>query len=373
MGGGQGRKLGIVNSDGHIWSEQRRFALKHLRDLGFGKKSLDSAMIQEADQVIDMLLESVDGIVEMKNTFNTAIINVLWQIVASKKFDPNHPDTNQIMEMSIAQVSNFSLVNLYPSLSKLLPLRNEDQLLLQMKTMMKTLIYEHLQDIDYDHPRDFIDVYLMQMKSNSNFDEEQLTVICMEFFNAGADTTSSTLLWAVLFMALHSKVQDTCQAEIYEQIGSRPPSMDDAQNLPYVMATLMEIQRMAMVAPGSLPHILMNDTLINNYTFKKGTIFLANLSKYLMDPIIFPLPKYFNPNRFLDDNGKIKKFEYFTPFSIGKRICMGESLAKNELFLFFVRILQRVSFQQNYRLSPDDVFIGLTRVPKPYKVKILMR
>ena len=51
--GYHGRNLGITNSDGPKWTEQRRFALKQLKDLGFGTKSLDSVMVAEADRVID--------------------------------------------------------------------------------------------------------------------------------------------------------------------------------------------------------------------------------------------------------------------------------------------------------------------------------
>ena len=65
-----GLNTGIVWNHGQIWSEQRRFSLKHLRDLGFGRKSLDSVIVQEIDALIDKLLDSKDGIVEMKNTFN---------------------------------------------------------------------------------------------------------------------------------------------------------------------------------------------------------------------------------------------------------------------------------------------------------------
>lgn len=54
--GYNGRNLGIITTEGPIWKEQRRFALTNLRDLGFGRKSLDSSMIEEVDQVIDQLL-----------------------------------------------------------------------------------------------------------------------------------------------------------------------------------------------------------------------------------------------------------------------------------------------------------------------------
>ena len=93
-----------------------------------------------------------------------------------------------------------------------------------------------------------------------------------------------------------------------------------------------------------------------------------------MDPEVFPLPKCFKPERFIDDNGSLKKIEQFAPFSIGRRICMGESLAKNSLFLFFVRMLQRISFQQTLKIpNPDESYVGVTRSPKPFEVKVILR
>ena len=99
--GFNGHKRGIITTDGHVWAQQRRFALKQLRDLGFGRKSLDSVMIEEADDVIFRMLQTSknDGIVQMKGTFSTAVINVLWQIVASKRFDPDAQDTKEMMDM----------------------------------------------------------------------------------------------------------------------------------------------------------------------------------------------------------------------------------------------------------------------------------
>ena len=61
-------------------------------------------------------------------------------------------------------------------------------------------------------------------------------------------------------MALHPDVQAKCQEEIREEIGSRPPNMDDLSKLTYVLATLNEIQRLSIVAPGKLliyPHFLI--------------------------------------------------------------------------------------------------------------------
>ena len=199
--GTNGRSLGIINTEGNVWSEQRRFALKHLKNLGFGRKALDSAMVEEADIVIDKLIEQSqkDENVEIKNNFNTAIINVLWQIVASKRFDVDHPDTQKLMEQLNCIFKNApSKRRFLGDYEKYLPFRDVDIYTLEMKSMIKTLIREHLQDIDYDNPRDFIDMYLTEMKNDSsNFDEDHLIVMCLDFFQAGAETTSTTLLWVI--------------------------------------------------------------------------------------------------------------------------------------------------------------------------------
>ena len=154
-------------------------------------------MVQEVDYVIDKLLECNDSIVEINSTFNTAIINVLWQIVASKRFEPGHPDTERMMAMLNSQFkAGFRLIVFVPHfMGKYMPLQDIDYYLLEMKSMMRTLISEHKETIDYDYPRDFIDVYLSEMKSNPSLDEEHLVVICLDFFQAGAETTSTTLLW----------------------------------------------------------------------------------------------------------------------------------------------------------------------------------
>ena len=377
--GNNGQNAGIVNTEGKFWSEQRRFSLKHLKDLGFGRKSLDSVMVREVDFVIDQLLESKDGIVEMRNTFNVGIINIFWQIVADKRFEPGNTETDDMIDTVNSLVSNFTLLAFMPdfvlemmsTLRLSTTLNKQDDNVNKMIATMKNLIHDHLKDIDHDHPRDFIDIYLTQKNSNPDFSEKQLAIMCIDFFVAGAETTSTTLLFAVLFMTIYPKVQEKCQTEIQEFIGSNAPVINDVHKLPYVMATLMEVQRMAMVAPGSLPHILTRNTVVDGYSFQKGTIFVANLSKFLMDPEVFAEPKSFNPERFIDENGKLKKIEQFVPFGLGKRICMGESLAKNEMFLFFVRMLQRISFEVTNKLpSPNDVIYGLTRMPKPYEVKV---
>ena len=133
--------------------------------------------------------------------------------------------------------------------------------------------------------------------------------------------------------------------------------------------------RFSMVAAASLPHYLLADTTLGPYHFKKGTLFFANLSKFMNDPNDFPNPRQFDPTRFIDENNKIKRFDKLVPFGIGKRICMGESLAKNELFIFFTRTFQRISVNviPGSEPNPEEFIAGITRIPKPFPAKISAR
>ena len=187
--------------------------------------------------------------------------------------------------------------------------------------------------------------------------------------------SSTTLLRSIMLMALHPKVQTKCQNELSEIIGEKPPTIEDMKDLKFIMATVMEIQRYSIVAQASLPHYLLHDTTVNQYKFQKGTIFFCNLTKFMTDPTVFTEPRTFKPERFIDENGNICKNENFVPFGIGKRICMGDSLAKNELFIFFVRILQRMNIGvvDGKIPNPENYVSGITRIPLPFLVSVSPR
>ena len=66
-----------------------------------------------------------------------------------------------------------------------------DKGVLELNVTMHELIKEHMVDMDPDHPRDFIDVYLKQISQDPvNFDIEELIGLCCDFFFAGSETTS---------------------------------------------------------------------------------------------------------------------------------------------------------------------------------------
>ena len=107
----------------------------------------------------------------------------------------------------------------------------------------------------------------------SKLGENWLPTILNDFFLAGSETTATTLYWALLWMALEPQVQKKVQEEIDQVFGSEPHTftLSDREKLPYVEATIMEVQRRTPIVPVVPNHATLQDVQINGYTLPKGT------------------------------------------------------------------------------------------------------
>ncbi|XP_020514921.3 cytochrome P450 2K6-like [Labrus bergylta] len=150
--------------------------------------------------------------------------------------------------------------------------------------------------------------------------------------------------------------------------------MADRPNLPYTDAVIHEIQRYGNIVPLNGFRMAAKDTTLGGYFIPKGTTLMPILTSVLFKKTEWETPDTFNPGHFLNSEGKFLKKEAFLPFSAGKCVCLGESLAKMELFLFLVGLLQKFSFSvpDGVELSTEGI-TGTTRVPHPFKVYTKVR
>ncbi|KAF6339718.1 hypothetical protein mRhiFer1_008002 [Rhinolophus ferrumequinum] len=226
-------------------------------------------------------------------------------------------------------------------------------------------------------PRDLADAYLDEVEKakgnpESSFSDENLRLVVADLFAAGMLTTSSTLAWALLLMILHPDVQRRVQQEIDEVIGQvRRPEMADQARMHFTMAVVHEVQRFADIIPLGLPHMTSRDIEVQGFRIPKGTPLVFNLSSVLKDETVWKKPFRFHPEHFLDAQGHFVKHSAFMPFSAGRRSCLGEPLARMELFLFFTCLLQRFSFSvpagQPRPSDYHNVFVFLV-TPFPYQL-----
>ncbi|KAJ3595878.1 hypothetical protein NHX12_002290 [Muraenolepis orangiensis] len=119
--------------------------------------------------------------------------------------------------------------------------------------------------------------------------------------------------------------------------------------MPYMQAVIHEIQRLA----------------------NTGTIIVPNMASVLCEEGQWKFPHEFNPENFLDDNGDFVKPEAFVPFSVGPRACLGEGLARTELFLVLVTLLRRFQFVWPKNAGEPDLkpVFGLTISPQPFNLE----
>jgi hypothetical protein len=164
----------------------------------------------------------------------------------------------------------------------------------------------------------------------------------------GAGSTATWLNWFFVYMVLYPKLQSKIHEELDEVVGrDRLPNRKDAENLPYLQATLCEVGRISRVAR-LVGTNAIRDTTIAGYPIPKGTLVCLNISSMLMDEREWPEPRKFEPERFLDGDGKFvgwNKLHGFLPFGIGRRECPGQSLARIMLFSFASLLLHHYKFE----------------------------
>uniref|UniRef100_H2ZQK8 Uncharacterized protein n=1 Tax=Ciona savignyi TaxID=51511 RepID=H2ZQK8_CIOSA len=180
-----------------------------------------------------------------------------------------------------------------------------------------------------------------------HFTEEELNAIIRDMILAGSETTSNTLLWCFVLLMHHSEHKETIVKEIDEAMGADGiPSSKLREKMPFTCAFIQESVRYITVVPMGSHHYCQEDIKINGYTIPKGTTILSNLWGVHNDPVTWPNPSQFDPHRHIDDQGKYRNSSKVIPFSIGPRSCLGEALARQEMFIFFIAILQK------YEINP---------------------
>ena len=91
---------GVLFTDGSIWSQNRRFTLRHLKAFGLGQSTMVQQLHTEAHSLIEFLkLQSNKGAVAMHTAFDVSVLNSLWQMFAGRRFDHDDEKVNDILDV----------------------------------------------------------------------------------------------------------------------------------------------------------------------------------------------------------------------------------------------------------------------------------
>uniref|UniRef100_A0A3Q0REY1 Cytochrome P450 1A n=1 Tax=Amphilophus citrinellus TaxID=61819 RepID=A0A3Q0REY1_AMPCI len=249
---------------------------------------------------------------------------------------------------------------------------------------VQKLVSEHYATFDKNKIRDITDSLInhcddrkLDENANVQMSDEKIVGIVNDLFGAGFDTISTALSWSLMYFVAYPEIQDRVFEEISKYIGlDRTPVISDRNNLPFLEAYILELFRHSSYLPFTIPHCTTKDTSLNGYFIPKDTCVFINQWQINHDPELWEDPASFKPERFLNADGtEINKVEgeKVMTFGMGKRRCIGEFIARNEVFLFLAILIQKLHFKAMPGEDPDlTPQYGLTMKHKHYHLRATM-
>ena len=195
--------------------QSKKIGLKTLKDLGFGKQSLEELMNIEFEEMLNNFLSTNQDFL-LSTDFNVPIINILWQLVARGRFTKDDPVGQEVIAFINKMFKCYMKMIMIPlRILKMFPKLTEYEENVKIYKVQRDYVLkqieQHENSFDEENPRDYIDVYLTEMNKNeadSNFTKIDLAVSMLDFLHAGTETSSTTLKWILLYLTLYQYVQD---------------------------------------------------------------------------------------------------------------------------------------------------------------------
>lgn len=362
--------------------------VSQLKKVGYGKSRM-SAMIHEE---LQELLETIstkrgEPIWPGKEILAPSVINVLWAFITGSRIERTDEKLKTFLSLLHKRSKLFDLSGgllcQIPWLRHFAPERTGFSLIqklnLEFYEFFMTIIQEHLNSYCVDRADDdLIYAFIKEMKSDEENNEKsttftlkQLVMVILDLFIAGSLTTSTTIDLALMITLMKPDLQEKCYREIFDVLGvDGDPSYADRASMPFVEATLLEVQRFFHIAPLSGPRRVLQACKLGGYDIPENATVLIGLRSVLMDEQFWVDPEVFRPERFLDEKlSQVNIPDRFIPFGAGRRKCLGDHLAKQSIFTFYVGILQKFRLIADDNEPPSlDLLPGITLSPRPYKI-----
>uniref|UniRef100_A0A8C6YIT0 Uncharacterized protein n=1 Tax=Naja naja TaxID=35670 RepID=A0A8C6YIT0_NAJNA len=339
------------------WKILRRFTLTTLRNFGMGKKSMAERMSEEAH----CLVEKISSF-EVP-TITAAVSNVICAVIFGNRFSYDDKILIETLEILKKFIHFFLRVGFNWCYGP--DPRASVTDCIKICDYIRTRVDSHKKTLDPDNPRDYIDCFLIKFEKEQNSNVigmEDLVMTVFELLIAGTDSTSNAIAYGIILLARFPEVQAKMQQEIDDVVGQNcQPTMEDKVKLPYTNAFAHEILRFQPGSSENFPRTTTQNVIFKGHFIPQGTTVLPLWASVHFDSLHWDNPRTFDPAHFLDKNGEFQKKDAYLPFSAGKRVCPGESLANMEIFILFTNLLQNFTFELTMdpkEIDLENLFMG---------------
>ncbi|ULT87389.1 hypothetical protein L3Y34_006900 [Caenorhabditis briggsae] len=345
---------GVISSNGEYWQEHRRFALTTLRNFGVGRNIMEEKIMEEYRYRFQDYKRTnfKNGGIEVhaSSCFDLLVGSIINTMLVSERFEQGDEEFDYMLESVERSLGRLSI---FDSFTPPWILKSDWwqwrtkyvfgglEFLLGMAKRQIERRVEAISNGEHaigEDAEDFLDAFLIKMDKDkrdgivdSSFNLDSLAIDLFDLWLAGQETTSTTMVWACVCLLNHPEVVAELRRELLEVTGgTRCLTLRDKPNTPYLNATINEIQRIASIFNTNIFRILEEDALIDGQIVSAGAVFTAQISLLHTDEAVFKDNTKFDPGRFMENNNLEKNL---IAFGLGKRSCLGESLAKAELYL----------------------------------------
>ncbi|KAF9696277.1 hypothetical protein EKO04_005745 [Ascochyta lentis] len=198
---------------------------------------------------------------------------------------------------------------------------------------------------------------------------EELVEEAMGNMFAGSGTTSSTLTY--LLYALSLPENGHIQERLYTEISQiSPEDTTVLRENTYLKAVIKETFRRYPTIVLTVPRVLLEPLPIGEYVIPKGTVIGMQNWIHHRNPKVFYNPDEFIPERWLDSSEEMNAS--LTPFSIGRRNCIGQNLAWEELYAAVEILVRRLKFRLGAEMQPWEMEIEdrFTAAPRGHRLML---
>ncbi|KAG2091002.1 cytochrome P450 [Suillus discolor] len=224
--------------------------------------------------------------------------------------------------------------------------------------------------------------YILENGHLYDLTEMEMAYLCGSFFGAGTETTATAICTVLMAAAHFPEEQAKVQAELDAVIGrERAPTFADKPSLPHLEAFISEVSRWRPLAPfgefldgrscadvhtvhpTGFPHRTTEDVIWENYCIPAGTTVFGNHWAISRDPEVYPEPGAFKPQRWIDEQGRLRDDLTFFVYGFGRRVCPGQHVANRSVFINSLLILWAFQLSLDPTKPQDDMGFTNTSMP----------
>lgn len=273
-------------------------------------------------------------------------MRVILQAVFGLHKGPRYAQLEQLLTTRLNAVSsplNASLI-FFPFLAKDYGAWSPGSRIKRQQQQIDELLYAEIRDRRQEGDSDRTDILSLLLsardENGQGISDEELRDELMTLLVAGHETTATAAAWSFYWTHKVPGVKEKLLAEI-DSLGQNPDPMTLVK-LPYLTAVCQETLRIYPVGMLTFPRLVTESVELLGKHIEAGAVITGSIYLLHQREDLYPEPKKFNPDRFLER--QFSPYEYM-PFGAGARRCIGATLAEFEMKLVLATILQQYQLE----------------------------